>query len=220
MEKNSFRYERKFKILFFNIHQIENILRFSKLKFLKQYDDRIVNSIYFDNSIKSSFYENVDGNMKKSKIRLRWYNNPKIIQNPLLEIKNKISLVNYKKIYKINKFKKILFNKKNILKTIVDLKKNFIFLNNKFPISSTHYLRKYFVSSHQNIRATIDTNISFRNLDNNFIINKKCNYNILEIKYHTKYDKIIRQEFKNITLRISKNSKYVNSIIETPFIVS
>ena len=220
MEKKILRYERKFKIYFFDTNQIENILRFSKLKFLKQHNDRLVNSIYFDDNVKSSFYDNVDGNSKKTKIRLRWYNNFKLIDNPSIEIKTKISLANYKKIYKIYKFKKKSFNKKNIFKIITNLRNKYSLLRGKLPVSSTHYLRKYFVSSNKDIRATIDTDINFRNLDNNFLINKKCNYKILEFKYHIKYDRIVRQEFKNATLRMTKNSKYVNSIIEVPHILN
>ena len=39
---------------------------------------------------------------------------------------------------------------------------------------------------------------------------------ILEFKYATKLDKYVRHNLKEITLRLSKNSKFVNSAFETP----
>ena len=39
---------------------------------------------------------------------------------------------------------------------------------------------------------------------------------ILEFKYATKLDKYVRQNLNEITLRLSKNSKFVNSAFETP----
>ena len=39
---------------------------------------------------------------------------------------------------------------------------------------------------------------------------------ILEFKYATKSDKYVRQNLKEITLRLSKNSKFVNSAFEIP----
>ncbi len=52
------------------------------------------------------------------------------------------------------------------------------FLKNKISISSTHYNRLYFVSSKNNIRATLDFNINYFNLQ------KHSNYNL------NKYSKI------------------------------
>ena len=47
--KNIFRYERKFIINNLTIPELENLLRNSSFKFKKNFSERIVNSIYFDN---------------------------------------------------------------------------------------------------------------------------------------------------------------------------
>ncbi len=55
--KNIFRYERKFIINNLTIPELENLLRNSSFKFKKNFSERIVNSIYFDNHNKNSILE-------------------------------------------------------------------------------------------------------------------------------------------------------------------
>ncbi len=215
MEK-IFRYERKFIINNLTIPEIENLLRNSSLKFKKDFPQRKVNSIYFDDYNSNSILENLDGNNFKTKFRLRWYGNKKIIEFPTLELKKKESYINNKKLFKILNFKKTKFSKENIYSILEKLKKNYNFLLNKSAISSTHYDRLYFVSSQNNIRATIDSNINYFDIKNYISFNKYSKSIVLEIKYFNNNDKIVRQSLENISFRISKNSKYLNSLIEYP----
>jgi hypothetical protein len=39
---------------------------------------------------------------------------------------------------------------------------------------------------------------------------------VLEIKYPTNLDKYVRQNLKKITLRLSKNSKFIDSAFDLP----
>jgi len=39
---------------------------------------------------------------------------------------------------------------------------------------------------------------------------------VLEVKYPTNLDKYVRQNLSKMTLRLSKNSKFVNSAFDTP----
>ena len=69
------------------------------------------------------------------------------------------------------------------------------------------------------MRATVDYNLqsiylknfSQLNMIKNFVY--KC---ILEIKYPTNIDSYVRENLKNMTLRLSKNSKFINSAVDTP----
>ena len=40
---------------------------------------------------------------------------------------------------------------------------------------------------------------------------------ILEFKYPNEKDNYVRESLKKISFRVSKNSKYVNSLIEYPY---
>ena len=219
--KNNLRYERKFIINNLTIPELENILRSSNFNFKKNFAKRKVNSIYFDDQDTSSILENLDGNNFKTKFRIRWYGDKKIISNPILELKIKESYINYKKLFKIKLLKKTNFSKKNIDFIFNFLKKKHSFLKNKFAISSTHYDRSYFVSSNKNIRATIDSNINYINIQNfsSSHLNKFSKSLILEIKYSNQDDEMVRSNLENISFRISKNSKYVNSLIDHPHII-
>ena len=99
------------------------------------------------------------------------------------------------------------------LNKILKLKK---FVN---PILTTHYEREYFISQDGNIRATLDYNLQSIFLNNLSQIDIVKNFNntcILEFKYSTSQDKYVRKNLKDITLRLSKNSKFVNSAIGKP----
>jgi SPX domain protein involved in polyphosphate accumulation len=207
------RFERKFIVINKNISYLENLLRTSKFNFKEDYPSRKVNSIYFDDQNLSSVVDNLDGNNFKQKIRIRWYGDKKIISSPTLEIKKKVGHVNYKKNHKIKNFKPMAFKSENFNQLLKGQ------LKKKIPVSSTHYTRLYFISSKNNIRATIDSNINYFNLQkfSNYNLNNYSKPLILEIKYASEEDAYVRYLLKNINLRLNKNSKYINSLVENPF---
>ena len=51
----------------------------------------------------------------------------------------------------------------------------------------------------------------------NYNLNKYSKSMVLEIKYSNDRDDYVRAILRNITLRLNKNSKYVNSLAEYPF---
>ena len=212
---NTYRYERKFILpKNYSVDSIESVLIKSRFSFTKQHEDRYVNSIYFDNKYLDSVKENLDGVVSKKKIRLRWYGSHNLIQNPRLEVKLKMGYLNTKKIFELKNFK-IKFSENNLNNINSILLKKYNFLNNYKIVTSTHYVRKYFISIINNIRATIDTDIFYKKLRqlNNFNLNNKDSRPILELKYKTADDDYVRTNLKNLTLRFSKNSKYINSLI-------
>ncbi|MDA7553772.1 VTC domain-containing protein, partial [Candidatus Pelagibacter sp.] len=163
--------------------------------------------------------ENLDGVSSKKKIRVRWYGSHNKLINPILEIKSKKGFVTKKENYQINELNELKFNDyKNLelIKNIVNSKnktKNVI-----HPILTTNYDRQYFVSNNDSVRATVDFNLRSIYIKNLSQINIVKNFAscILEVKYPTILDKYVRQNLSEMTLRLSKNSKFVNSVFETP----
>ena len=214
------RYERKW-IYRSNDHLtlINSLIR-SNLFFNKQYPNRRVNSIYFDDINYSSIRQNLDGISEKKKIRVRWYGAQNQLVNPVLEIKNKKGLETRKETYKISELDGLKFpdfKNLDLIKNTVNLQKKS--KNTILPILTTNYDRQYFVSNNGKIRATIDYNLKSIHLKNPSqmeivkIFSSTC---ILEIKYPTNLDKYVRLNLKEITLRLSKNSKYINSAFNLP----
>lgn len=211
------RFERKWLFKSNNYLALINTLIRSNLFFRTQFPTRKVNSIYFDTNNYTSIRQNLDGVSNKKKIRIRWYGNKELLDNPTIEIKSKKGFETKKESIRIKELDKVkLFNLNKIKdKLNVKLKSKKI-IN---PVLTTHYEREYFLSLNGKIRATVDYNLKSIFL-NNFsqidIVKNFKNTSILELKYSIGLDKYVRKSLKDITLRLSKNSKFVNSAIEKP----
>jgi len=211
------RFERKWLFKSNNSLSLVNALIRSNLFFRTQFPPRKVNSIYFDTNDYTSIRQNLDGVSNKKKIRIRWYGDKNIIIDPVIEIKSKKGFETKKESSKIKELNNIkLFNLaliKEKLNMKIKLKKII------HPVLTTHYKREYFISLNGKIRATIDYSLQSIFLNNLSQIDIVKNFNntcILEFKYSTGLDKYVRKNLKDITLRLSKNSKFVNSAIEKP----
>ena len=96
----------------------------------------------------------------------------------------------------------------------------FVKSNNKlYPILTTHYEREYFISNQNKVRATVDYNLESIYLKNMSELKIKKNFYpecILELKYSTKIDRLVRHKLNEMSLRLSKNSKFVQSFFKRP----
>mgnify|MGYP005648874381 FL=1 len=211
------RFERKWIFKSNNSLALINALIRSNLFFRTQYPARNVNSVYFDTYNYTSIRQNLDGVSNKKKIRVRWYGNKDIMTNPVLEIKSKKGFETKKESSSIKELDNIKLSDLHIIKEKLNKKlKSKKIIN---PILTTHYEREYFVSLNKKIRATIDYNLKsifLNNITQIDIVKNFKNICILEFKYSTSLDKYVRENLKGITLRLSKNSKFVNSALERP----
>ena len=221
MNKKINRFERKWILRNGNYLMLVNSLLRSNFFFKFQYPKRKVNSIYFDNSVYSSIKENLDGVSNKKKIRLRWYGDQNKLIKPILEIKSKKGSETRKESLTLNKLDNMNYLTSGNLKIIVEEINKLINLKKAiFPILTTHYERQYFVSNQNNIRATVDTNLESIFLKNLSELNQKKKFSprcILELKYSTKIDRLVRYKLDQMTLRLSKNSKYINSFFQREY---
>jgi len=90
---NIYRYERKFFIDNMSKRKVESIIKLNPANFKEIYKERIINNIYLDSLSKNSYTDNIDGNMERTKSRIRWYGSLfGEIANPILEFKIKKGL--------------------------------------------------------------------------------------------------------------------------------
>ena len=90
-------------------------------------------------------------------------------------------------------------------------------LKNLEPVSMTSYRRVYLISADRKIRATLDFDLKYKKMINyveKFFIN--TDDLILEFKYSSNLDSYLRNLTLGIT-RLSKNSKYINSLLTSNF---
>ena len=186
----SFRFELKFALRKENIPELKNYL--DKLKIVKNFSPRLINSIYFDNNKYQSFEDSEEGISPRKKIRLRYYNNDK-------------NLIFFEK--KINSYEG-RFKESNSI-NLIEYKKKLKFYyddNYKFckPIIEINYFREYFYN--KSFRINIDTNINIKKFNNGTV--QKLPDVVFEAKCQKKSELVeLLNLFQHTQLRFSKYCK-------------
>jgi hypothetical protein len=180
-----------------------------KSGFRQQHQSNHISSVYFDNTEYQNLRDNVDGNMYRSKLRARWYNEN--LNQVRLEIKNKKALIGTKKVFLINES---FHNLMEVINFSKNWSKNH-FENYLMPTAFITYDRKYFIKN--NMRVTIDTKVkSQKIIGQQFISGCIEKYSVVEFKYSNADEQNFRNIFEKLNLpvnRITKSSKYANALI-------
>lgn len=205
------RYERKFILKDYEYSKFSFFLK--KSNFLKQYEDRIINTVYLDSIDFDNYTQSIEGNSRRIKYRVRWYNELKNSE-VFFEKKNKYNNLNYKEIFSLGYFKSEyeIFNyfKQNAIS------KNFFIPNSLKPVLKIQYQREYWKNEF-NIRSTLDYDVkvfpwkSINELEHSpFLFNRS----ILEVKYSNREDNFIRKNIFNkyFNFILSKSSKYTQGV--------
>ena len=218
--ENNLRYERKFVLNSFKRNYLIHQIKSSKLRFYEHHQQRFVNSIYLDTNNLRSYKQNIDGLTNREKFRIRWYGEFFINGNIFLEIKKKNNDLGKKIIFplktKLNMNLKQNFNIERInnILTESDLPKNIaIKLKELKPKLIIRYRRAYFVSKIYPIRITLDDMINYKRIGNNLKISnlfeKENKQLIVELKYPSNLNPQEFNNFLDLPIRLSRNSKYV-----------
>ena len=217
------RYEDKFLIPLNYFPQVESLLDCDPIGFYKPYPSRIINSIYYDTDDFSLAKQNSDGDGVRCKIRLRYYNS--CLKDSNLEVKYK-HFSTGKKLVIPFPLKDQIHPGFSVLDKLggyheIDLN----LLGDISPKLYVRYSRSYWVSSVcQDVRVTLDSCISAREIINTSRLDTLFDYNIpfddmavLEVKYSSKSDiTSFRDVFqRSFNLRRSRFSKYVLGLIYT-----
>ncbi len=179
------------------------------------YDNRTVNSIYFDDVEFSSVRDNLAGISQRNKFRLRWYGNQEY-SAPIFEVKTKNGRLGYKTTYPINSIKDNLrvLNIDNITSKCVKdlLEHNIVFDEHLVPTLQVNYEREYY-ETHDGIRITIDQNIQFSDtqLHSNLNENNSFPYpfKVMEIKFPPNMKEIVSELIRPLHITPKRHSKYL-----------
>lgn len=215
------RYERKFLIVDYSFADVEQIIKFHPSRFTEIFHQRNVNNIYFDTLGMNAYYDNVEGEKNRTKVRIRWYGDTfGIINHPVLEYKIKQGLLGNKNSYSLNSF--VLdsnFSKEQILKAVdnsnipISVKNELLSLK---PTLLNSYTRKYFLSADKKNRLTIDHNLTYYKITyyNNTFLNKVIDNKatVLELKYENEHELEAKQICNSFPFMLTKNSKYLQGL--------
>ena len=151
-----------------------------------------INNIYFDTHSMKSATENIEGDEKRAKYRIRWYNND---DKFVLEKKIKLSSSGYKEKQKLTSK-----DYKSAMLEVTDL------INQK-PVIKNSYFRKYYIKN--DVRITIDSDLKFYIPDS--LVFKPFLKSVVEIKYSTTNIQEILDKI-HVNTQLTKFSKYLQGL--------
>lgn len=216
------RQERKFVTREMSAKEIEHLIKIHPCLFRPLYVPRRVNNIYLDSFTLENYHENIDGNKRRLKVRIRWYGDMfSLLKKPVLELKIKNGDIGRKLHFPLVEFS-------------LDKSFSYSFLQEKiFPQSGlphwlmeklklyrpsllNSYRRSYFLSADKKHRLTIDSDLTYFEINaqsNDFLhsIKDKETF-ILELKYDQSDDYTISEITQHFPLRLTKSSKYISGI--------
>ena len=202
------------------IHK-NNYLKFKSWIDLKrncyhEYDDRVINSIYYDTENLQSAQDNLAGISERKKYRVRWYNKDK--ENLTFEIKIKRNNLGKKISFKTNSdFKDInkffsctnrLFKNENARFLVENI--NHFDLK---PIMKISYTRSYYIFN-KRIRITFDRDLKYHLLNNYNLSGEKFfdNMCVIEFKFNEKDNNLAQEILQNSIFVPKRFSKYLRSL--------
>ena len=205
------RHEKKFRIQDASLAEVQQVILTHPSSFGVAFPNRIINSIYFDSADLGSFQQNQDGVSERVKYRIRWYGQDLLVaRSPQLEIKIRNNEFGKKEIVPLPNFE---LDDDGALETIA---KKYI-PQELMPKVITRYVRRYFVTQNQVLRATIDSGVSYYGFDG-YHYNTTPTWDkaiILELKCKKEEVAFLAEVCQRIPFRIQKNSKYVNGVFAT-----
>jgi len=188
---------------------------------VQKYEERCVNSLYFDDITYQSARDNLAGVADRKKVRLRWYDyaNTEECSDVALELKIRKGRLGYKKVFQLPNLEKILFATrtndllKNIRSELSEIEENSELIEEiLIPVLLVVYDRKYYESAH-GIRITIDRNIKFHQSNSHeFIADTiKATYPqyIMELKFPPALKNVVGSLLRKSHLTPKRHSKYM-----------
>ena len=205
------RLETKILIESNNYHHTLELIKNNKKNFKEIYHPRFINNIYFDTYDFKSFHQNLNGDFKKRKVRIRWYGKLEGQIQAVLEYKIKKKFNCLKKKYKLKSFqfdqkinkRKIHYSVNNSeIPQIIKLD-----LKSLCPQFINRYNRQYFLSEDGSIRLTVDRFLKYYKFINlKFPVN--VSYIVIELKYNSSYAPEINNVVSELGSRWSTFSKF------------
>lgn len=191
----------------------------------KTYNDRRVNSVYFDDVSFSSVRDNLAGISQRNKLRLRWYGTQKN-SSPIFEVKTKNGRLGSKTLYPISSIENNILEltiDKITSKCIKDLATyNVIFDEHLVPTLQVDYEREYY-ETHDGIRITIDQDIQFSDIQLYTSLNENNSFSypfkVMEIKFKPSMKNIVAKLIKPLHITPKRHSKYLIGLAALGYVV-
>ena len=213
----SARYELKFAANPVHRHELLRWILSHPAGFYSPYPPRQVNNVYFDGFRLHAYHENLVGDSRRSKVRLRWYGDTFSPERCVLEVKRRRNMLGWKLSFaggavdfEANTWRKI----RSWLRSEVPAEARSWLDGSPVPVLINRYQREYFVSRDERIRLTLDERQ--RVFDQRFGSRPNCTRAsnlpdtfVVEVKFAPEDRAEGSWVIQGIPIRVSRNSKYV-----------
>ena len=215
------RHERKFLITDHSEKDVEQMIKLHPACFSEIFHQRTINNIYFDTLGFNNYYDNVEGETDRLKVRIRWYDDLLCkIEKPTLEFKIKKGLLGKKESYPLLPFTLDTNFSKTQIRQSISSEKTPIhvrdLVNSLKPSLLNCYSRKYFLSADGQFRITIDWELTYYriNYSGNTFLNRSVDYatTVLELKYDSSLETEAKQIGNHFPFAMTKSSKYLQGM--------
>jgi SPX domain protein involved in polyphosphate accumulation len=215
------RYERKFVIPNSSLKEVEAQVLLHPALFRRIHHPRMVNNIYLDSPEFNHYLDNVEGNARRRKLRVRWYGElTGEIKSPILEIKEKSGHIGWKSSFPLQP---CLFPEQIKLRKLQDVMECSSLppallqdIRTLQPSLVNRYHRKYYLSLDGRFRITLDDRLAYYRvnyLETGFSSpHREDSEVIMELKYSQENDFEAEYITNNFPWRLGKNSKYVSGV--------
>ena len=218
---SAFRLERKYVVDTLSMAEVICQLQMHPACFSTIYYPRAINNIYFDAIDQDAYWANVDGRDERVKARIRWYGATfGMIEKPVLELKIKRGICNYKLNYPLQKFAldeswnmgfmMKIFQTSDLPAVLIERLKEL----DVAVLNSYH--RQYFQSHDRKYRVTLDDQLCFYRLqskDNTFLAKTTIDDEIIvELKYDVPADQQATTIALELPFRLIRHSKFVRGV--------
>jgi len=197
------RYEIKYAIPLVKKRIVEQAIIAHPASFITAYPDRVVNNIYFDSPDLQSYYQNINGDPIRTKVRYRWYGTKEEINQGHIELKRKEFQLGWKEYLKVPLGTSAFDH-------VRDIKEGGLPSALKATLWNS-YRRSYYVSMDDRFRITIDDDLNY----GDYNAAPKTAYEemiIVEIKFDQDQLMAFNEIAKYFPFKQTKYSKYATGV--------
>lgn len=182
----------------------------------RSYPNRRVCNIYFDTVGLRCYAESLAGVSRRTKSRIRWYGDPRVVREPVLEIKRRYNQVGTKEQFPLENFSLQANSWRSIRNMVGEmLPPGAVRVYDAFtdPVLINSYERSYFETVDGRLRLTIDRDLSFydqrlRSRPNLRFNRQAVSHTIIEVKCSVENRRLATTLTRLLGLRRVRMSKY------------
>lgn len=212
------RLEVKFVAAHVHLHVLLNWLRVHPAGFRFAHPDRLVNNVYFDTPRYDSYVENLFGSSARTKVRYRWYGGSAAPGPGALEVKRRRNIFGWKLRYEVPIAPPAAGRDPRglqaSLRPMLPPEGRMWLDAHALPVLVNSYRRRYLESAHTDVRATVDTDLTTRDL--RFLpeadaagTRREAETVVVEFKVNRDKRHLASDILQGFPLRAGRHSKYV-----------